>query len=183
MAETTRTVPGMATPEDLLRRLRGLGIETVTHEHSPVFSVEENRGLRGALPGVHCKTLFLKDKKGALWLVVAEETRRLDMGALAGLIGSARLSFARPERVKEHLGVEPGAVTPFALINDSGAGVTVILDERVMAAETANFHPLVNDRTTAIRPADLGRFLEACGHAPRVVDLDRAAAPGPAGGG
>ncbi len=171
---TTRTMPGMATPEDLFRRLAGLGIETVTHEHEPVFTVEHSRELRGELPGVHCKTLFMKDGKGALWLVVAEETRRLDLNLLSRLIGSARLSFARPERVREHLGVEPGAVTPFALANDAAVAVNVVLDARVMAADIANFHPLVNDRTTAIRPADLGRFLEACGHAPRVTDLDGA---------
>lgn len=176
MTQATRTMPGMATPEDLFQRLAELGIETVTHEHAPVFTVEHSRELRGELPGVHCKTLFLKDRKGALWLVVAEETRRLDLNALARLVGSARLSFARPERVREHLGVEPGAVTPFALINDPGAVVNVVLDARVMAADTANFHPLVNDRTTTIGTGGLRRFVAACGHAPRIVDLDRAAA-------
>ena len=167
----TRTVPGMATPDDLFARLAGLGIETTTHAHAPVFTVEENRELRGALPGAHCKTLFFKDKKGALWLCVVEETRRMDTKALAGLLGAARLSFASADRVRGHLGVEPGAVTPFALINDGDAEIGVALDAEVMDAGLANFHPLVNDRTTAIRPADLLRFIEACGHAPRVLDF------------
>lgn len=167
----TRTVPGMATPEDLFARLADLGIETTTHEHDPVFTVGESRDLRGALPGAHCKTLFFKDKKGALWLCVVEETRRMDTRALAGLLGSARLSFASADRVREHLGVEPGAVTPFALINDADAAIGVALDAEVMAADLANFHPLVNDRTTAIRPPDLRRFIGACGHAPAVLDF------------
>lgn len=179
MTAATRTVPGMATPEDLFRRLAELGIETTTHGHEPVFTVEESRGLRGTLPGAHCKTLLLKDKKAALWLVVSDEGRHLDMKALADVIGSARLSFARPDRVREHLGIEPGAVTPFALINDAGAAINVVLDASVVAEGLANFHPLVNDRTTAIRTVDLCRFVEACGHAPRVVDLAGATVAAP----
>ena len=166
----------MATPEDLFARLADLGIGTETHAHRPVFTVEESRDLRGALPGAHCKTLFLKDKKGALFLCVVEETRRLDMRALSDLLGSGRLSFASAERLGAHLGIEPGAVTPFALINDRDAAIVPVLDADVMAAPVANFHPLVNDRTTAIRPDDLVRFIEACGHAPRVVDLGPATA-------
>ena len=173
-----RTVPGKATPEDLFARLEALDIETTTHVHEPVFTVSENRELRGELPGAHCKTLFLKDAKGALWLVVVEEGRRLDMKRLATVIGSARLSFARPERVREHLGIEPGAVTPFSLINDCGAEIAIVLDSEAMASDVANFHPLVNDRTTAIRPVDLLRFLEACGRSPQVVDLGPATAAG-----
>ena len=171
-----RSVPGKATPEDLFARLEALGIVTTTHAHRPVVTVSDNRELRGDLPGAHCKTLFLKDAKDALWLVVVEENRRLDMKRLAIEIGSARLSFARPERVREHLGVEPGAVTPFSLIN--GARIAVVLDAEVMAADVANFHPLVNDRTTAIRPPDLLRFIEDCGRSPRVVDLEPATAAG-----
>jgi len=108
---------------------------------------------------------------------VVEESRRLDIKALAGLIGAARLSFASADRVKEHLGGEPGAVTPFALINDAHAAINGVLDAEVTASDLANFHPLVNDRTTAIRPDDLRRFIEACGHAPQVVDLAAATQP------
>ncbi len=172
----TRTLPGTATPEELFARLATLGIATETHSHRPVFTVDESRDLRGSLPGAHCKTLFLRDKKGAMFLCVVEETRRLDMRALSDLLGSGRFSFASPERLGAHLGIEPGAVTPFALINDRTAAIVPILDTDVMAAPLANFHPLVNDRTTAIRPADLVRFIEACGHAPRIVDLGPATA-------
>lgn len=171
MSEATKTMPGMATPEDLFARLDSLGIATETHCHRPVFTVAESRDLRGALPGIHCKTLFFKDKKSKLWLCVVEESKRMDIRALSDLLGSARLSFARPERVNAHLGIEPGAVTPFALINDTEKNINVALDADIMAAELANFHPLVNDRTTAIRPADLVRFIEDCGHRPKVVDL------------
>ena len=161
--------------EELFRRLDALGIETETRTHPPVFTVEESRALRGDLPGAHCKSLFLKDKKGALWLVVALEDRRIDLKALAGLIGAARLSFASPERLAAHLGVAPGSVTPFALINDGPIAVRVVIDAGIAAAARAHFHPLRNDATTAIAPADLLRFIRALGHDPAVVDLGAAA--------
>ena len=151
--------------------LEGLGIETTTHRHRPVFTVEESRDLRGKLPGVHCKSLFMKDKKGVLWLAVVLEDRRLDLKALGGLIGSARLSFASPDRLMEYLGVAPGSVTPFALINDRECRVRLVLDSEIVTAEIANFHPLSNDATTAIQPGDLMRFIAQCGHRPRIVDL------------
>jgi Ala-tRNA(Pro) deacylase len=166
-----------ATPDDLFARLEALGIATRTWDHRPVFTVEESRDLRGAIPGVHCKSLFLKDKKEQRWLVVAVEDRRLDLKALAPLIGAARLSFASPERLKAELGVEPGSVTPFALINAAPGALAVVLDAAMVAAELANFHPLVNHRTTSIRPGDLVRFIADCGHRPAVVDLSPASSP------
>jgi Ala-tRNA(Pro) deacylase len=171
------SAPRPATPEELLAFLARLGIETTTHEHAPVFTVVEAGRLRGALPGAHCKSLFLRDKKGAAFLVVCLEDRRLDMKALAGLLGAGRLSFASPERLMARLGVVPGAVTPFAALNDrpaEGVRVAVVLDAEMMAADIVNYHPLVNSRTTAIRPADLLRFLAATGHAPRILDLEPA---------
>ena len=155
----------------LFTMLEGLGIETTTHRHRPVFTVEESRDLRGKLSGVHCKSLFMKDKKDVLWLAVVLEDRRLDLKALGGLVGSARLSFASPDRLMEYLGVAPGSVTPFALINDRECRVRLVLDSEIVAAEIANFHPLSNDATTAIRPGDLMRFIAQCGHRPRIVDL------------
>mgnify|MGYP001317134119 CR=1 FL=1 len=176
MKEPTKTMPGMATPDDLFARLKALDIETETHSHPPVYSVEESRCLRGDLPGTHCKTLLFNDKKAALWLCVVEESRRLNIRALSDALGAARLSFARPEIVEKYLGIEPGAVTPFALINDTDAVINVALDSDVMAAEIAYFHPLINDRTTAIAPADLRRFIEAGGHRPVTVDMGPASA-------
>jgi Ala-tRNA(Pro) deacylase len=160
--------------ERLFAMFDALGITVATHAHAPVFTVEENRGARGALPGAHCKSLFLRDKKGAEWLVVAREDRALDMKALASVIGAARLSFGSPRRLGERLGVMPGAVSPLALINDTAAAVRVVLDAEIMAADVANFHPLTNDATIAIAPADLARFIAECGHDPRVIDLTAA---------
>ena len=176
MKAATRTMPSTATPDDLFKRLQELGIVTETHDHPPVFTIEESRALRGAMPGAHCKTLYFKDKKGVLWLCVVEESRRMNIRALSNLIGSARLSFAQPDRVKSDLGVEPGAVTPFALINDAHNNIRTVIDADVMAADTAHFHPLVNDRTTAIAPGDLLKFLRAGGHDPRVLDFSAATA-------
>lgn len=182
MTETHRTetmspAATAARRKMLFQRLQELGIATETQTHPPVFTVEESRELRGDLPGAHCKSLFLKDKKAVLWLVVALEDRRIDLKALAGLIGAARLSFASPQRLAAHLGVVPGAVTPFALINDQPNAVRVVIDSGIMNSARAHFHPLSNDATTAIAPADLLRFIGALGHDPAVVDLG-AAAPG-----
>lgn len=175
---TCDPVPPPATPEQLFARLASLGIVTRTHEHRPVFTVDESRDLRGSIPGIHCKSLYLRDKKEVAWLVVAGEERRLDMKALAALIGSARLSFGSPPRLLAHLGVEPGSVTPFALMNAAAGSIKVVLDAAVMAAEVANFHPLTNRMTTSIAPADLVRFIRASGHEPATVDLDPAAPTG-----
>ena len=159
------------TPEDLSARFRELGIETTTYSHPPLFTVEESRRLRGDLPGGHCKSLFFKDKKERYWLVVTLEHRPIDIKDLERRIGAARLSFARPERLMEVLGVKPGAVTPFALINDAALQVSVVLDKAMLALAPLNYHPLHNEATTAIAPEDLLRFIAACGHQPSVVDL------------
>jgi len=159
------------TPEALLERLEALGIRAQTHTHPPLRTVEESRRLRGDLPGAHCKNLFLKDKKGALWLVVTLEHRQLDMTRLARRIGAARLSFGRAELLMEVLGVEPGAVSPFALVNDGERRVRVVLDAEMMRMPLLNFHPLVNTRTTSLSAEDLTRFIAACGHEPMLLDL------------
>jgi Ala-tRNA(Pro) deacylase len=159
------------TPEQLLARLAELGIACRTVSHPPVFTVEESKSLRGVLPGGHVKNLFLRDKKGAMWLVVAEEDRRIDLKALAARIGAGKVSFASPERLMRHLGVQPGSVTPFGLINDHGAEVRVVIDAGLLAHDPVNVHPLVNDQTTAIAPQDLLRFIASCGHRPEIIDL------------
>ncbi|MEX2643271.1 MAG: prolyl-tRNA synthetase associated domain-containing protein [Acetobacterales bacterium] len=161
-----------ATPADLFARLDALGIAHRTVEHPPLFTVEESKALRGPLPGGHCKNLFLKDRKGELWLVVCLEHRRLDMRGLSEAIGSARLSFGKPELMQEVLGVTPGSVTPFALINDSAQRVRVVLDAAMLRLDPLNYHPLVNTATTAIASAGLLAFIRECGHDPAVVDLD-----------
>lgn len=155
----------------LYRRFAELGIETVTVEHAPVFTVEEAKRLRGALPGGHCKSLFLRNKKGLMWLVVALEDRSIDLKALGERIGAGRVSFGSPERLMRHFGVIAGAVTPFAVINDRERLVKVVLDAAMLRQLPLNYHPLRNDRTTAIAPQDLVRFLEAEGHPPQILDL------------
>ena len=162
-----------ATPDELFARLRALGIATTTYDHPPLFTVEESKRLRGRLPGGHCKSLFLKDQAGQLWLVVTLEDRALDLKALRRQLGARKtLSFGSPDLLMEALGVTPGAVTPFGVMNDATGRVQVVLDERMLEHDPLNYHPLTNDQTTAIAPKDLLAFLEACGHEPRLLDLD-----------
>ncbi len=159
------------TPEALLARLAALGIAVTTHQHPAVFTVEESRRLRGELPGGHCKSLFLKDKKGRRFLVVALEESVVALKHLHELLGSGRLSFASAELLWQVLGVRPGSVTPFALVNDTKISVSVFLEERMMAHDILNFHPLINTQTTAIRSADLVTFIGDCGHRPQPIAL------------
>jgi Ala-tRNA(Pro) deacylase len=161
-------------PEELFARFDALGIGYKTYTHPPVFTVAEAAALRGELPGGHCKSLFLKDKKAGLWLVVALEERRIDLKRLADALGAPRFSFGNADLLYEVLGVRPGSVTPFALINDRDHRVRVVLDKAMLAHDPLNYHPLENHRTTAIAPADLLRFIASCGHTPRIVDLDAA---------
>ncbi len=166
-----------ATPDELFQRLDALGIRHVTHRHPPLHTVAESVMLRGTLPGGHCKSLFLKDRKGGLWLVVVLEDRRLDLNALSARLGAPRFSFGSAALMEEVLGVTPGSVTPFALVNDRAHRVAVVLDADMLERDPLNYHPLVNTATTAIAPADLLRFISACGHEPRIValaDIDRA---------
>ena len=150
--------------KNLFRRFEQLGIAHKTHSHPAVFTVEEARQHCAYLPGVHCKNLFFKDKKGALWLAVLLDEREVKIKTLQKAMDAARLSFGKPELLMEVLGVIPGAVTPFGLINDSEKRVGVFLDADMMDADLVNFHPLRNDATTAITPADLRRFIADCGH-------------------
>jgi Ala-tRNA(Pro) deacylase len=151
--------------------LNKLGIKVAVHEHPPLRTVQQSKELRGDLPGGHCKNLFLRDHKKRNFLVVTLEDRPIDLAALAGKIGSGRLSFATSDRLMEFLGVEPGAVTPFALINDATQAVNVALDAGMLKLSPLNYHPLVNTMTAAIAPADLLKFIRACGHQPAIVDL------------
>jgi Ala-tRNA(Pro) deacylase len=161
-----------ATPEQLLAHLARLGIAAKTHHHPPVFTVAEAQALRGSLPGGHCKSLFLRDRDGGFWLAVLQEDRRVSVNALARALAAPRVSFASPEELMQHLGVIPGAVTPFGLINDIDRRVTPVLDAAMLRDHALlNFHPLDNTMTTAVTPNDLQRFIAACGHTPRLVEL------------
>ena len=157
------------TPDELFAFLDKLGIETVTFEHPPLFSVEESRRLRGKIAGGHTKNLFLKDKKECVFLVVAEEDSEIDMKSLHKRIGSARLSFGRPELLRELLGVAPGSVTPFAVINDPDCRVSVVIDEGLLRHARLNFHPLENTATSTISREDFLAFLRHTGHEPSIL--------------
>ncbi len=160
-----------ATRADLFAFLDSLGIVHSTVDHPPAFTVEDAKVLRGQIPGGHTKNLFLKDKKGRLFLVVALEDTAVNLKTLHKKIGAARLSFGKPSLLEEVLGVKPGSVTPFALINDRDHRVRVVLDARMMATDPLNFHPLENTATTTISNTDFRRFLEATGHESQIVDL------------
>jgi len=163
-----------ATPDTLYARLDALGIAYARHDHPPLFTVEDSKALRGDLPGGHCKNLFLRDRKGAMWLVVCLEDRRIDLKALGAMLDGARLSFGSADRLQRVLGIVPGAVSPFALINDTEVSVQVVLDRAMLEQRPLNYHPLVNTTTIAVAPEDLVRFIEACGHRPTILDLDPA---------
>jgi len=158
-----------AAPDDLFAYLDTLGIAHKTVTHPAVFTVDEARDLRGAIAGGHTKNLFLRDKKGTAFLVVALENAVIELKSLHRLLGATgRFSFGSAELMRELLGVEPGSVTPFAAINDTAGRVTVVLDAAMMAHEVLNFHPLMNTGTTTISRAGLLEFLEATGHRPRI---------------
>ena len=161
-----------AGPDALFARLRELGIQTQTLQHDPVFTVEQAKRLRGELPGGHTKNLFLRNKKGRMWLVVCLEDREIDLKALGEQLNSGRLSFGSADRLMTYLGVVPGAVTPFAAINDTQGQVRVMLERGMLEShDRLNFHPLDNAMTTGIAPGDLVAFLQAVDHAPGTLDL------------
>jgi len=163
-----------ATPEDLFAFLETLGIETTTVTHPPVFTVDESAALRSDMPGGHTKNLFLKDKKGRLFLVTCDEGRTVNLKALEKSIGAARVSFGKPDLMMETLGITPGSVTAFCLMNDRGPAprVTFAIDASLLAHEVIHCHPLHNEATTAISPQDLMRFVDACGHDAIQIDFD-----------
>lgn len=161
-----------ASPEALWAYLDGLGIAHTTHRHAPVFTVEEAQRLKGDLPGAHTKNLFLRDKKGTMWLLVARFDQDVDLHVVAPQVGArGRLSFGSAERLMRYLGVVPGSVTPFAVINDHGGAVSVALDAGLGSQDVWNAHPLDNAMTTAVGRDDVLRFLHAAGHPPVWVEL------------
>jgi Ala-tRNA(Pro) deacylase len=158
--------------EKLFARLDALGIAHATHWHRPVFTVEESRDLKSTLPGGHTKNLFLKDKKGALFLFCAIADTAIDLSAASRAIGAGRFSFGAADLMHAHLGVAPGSVTLFALINDIDCRVRLLLDEALFARDPVNFHPLRNDATTAIAASDMLKFARALGHEPIRLAFD-----------
>jgi Ala-tRNA(Pro) deacylase len=161
-----------ASPDDLFAFLDQLGIAHATVTHPPLFTVEQSQALRGAIAGGHTKNLFVKDKKDKVFLLVAPEDAVLELKSLHRLVGaSGRFSFASADLMRELLGVEPGSVTPFGVINDKERRVNVVLDRAMMTNDILNYHPLVNTMTTSIASAGLIKFLQATGHEPRIEAL------------
>jgi Ala-tRNA(Pro) deacylase len=159
----------VATPDDLFAFLDSLGIVHKTVTHAPLFTVEQSQTLRGSILGGHTKNLFLKDKKDTVFLVVAPEEGRVDLKTLHHKLGASRFSFGSASLLEELLGVSPGAVTAFGVINDKAQRVNVVIDAGLMEHTVINCHPLVNTMTTSIGRDDLVKFLEATGHSPRIA--------------
>lgn len=161
------------TEAPLLARLDVLKIAVEIHRHPPLHTVEESRALRGVMPGGHIKNLFLRDKKRRQWLVTVLEDATVDLKALRHSLGaSGNLSFGSAELLHASLGVAPGSVTPFAVMNDGAGVVTMVLDRALLAHDPINAHPLHNGATAAIARDDLLRFLAECGHPPELIDID-----------
>ena len=160
-----------ATRAELLAFIDGLGIATKTYEHAAVYTVAESLAIEKTMPGGHTKNLFLKDKKDRLFLVVALHDAAIDMKTLHKTLDCDRLSFGKAELMEAVLGVKPGSVTPFSVVNDKTGQVTVVLDAPMMDQPLLNYHPLENTATTAIARDDLLRFIRATGHEPRIVKV------------
>ena len=167
----TMTEHAHYTPEKLLKALDDLGLNTSTMHHEAVFRVGEGEGIKDQLPGAHTKNLFLKDDKGQLWLISAEQHTQINLKVLPKAIGSGRLSFGSPERLYDALGVTPGSVTALALINDPEHKVIFLLDRVLADADIVNFHPLTNTATTALSQGDFRAFLRSLNRDLRVVDF------------
>ncbi len=166
-----------ASRQDLFSLLDRLGVAHKTYDHPPVFTVEESAGIKDRLPGGHSKNLFLKDRRGGLWLVSALDETKINLNALAKALEAQRFSFGPGELMVEALGVHPGSVTVFALINDTLNRVSLVLDQALLAHDPVNFHPLGNDATTAIAPDGLLKFLAHTGHPPRLATFDAEGLP------
>jgi len=162
-------------PEDLLARLDDMEISYRLHHHDAVFTVAEGLAMERNMPGIHCRNLFLRDKKKTMFLVSAANETKIDLKKLERLIGSDRLSFGSPERLWTHLGVRPGSVCPYAIANDGPRVVSMILDAHMMQGDIVNFHPLINTMTIGVAPDDLVKFIRTTGHEPRIIDLSPAA--------
>lgn len=175
-----------ATRAQLFAFLDDLGIKHQTLDHRPIFTVEEGEDIKTTLPGGHTKNLFLKDKKGALLLISALSSTQIKLNQLHKALGCARLSFGRSELMEEVLGVSPGSVTAFALINDranteigQNPRVRFIVDQALLAHDIVNFHPLKNDATTAISTPDFHRFIAATGRTIETVGFTPLTSAGP----
>jgi Ala-tRNA(Pro) deacylase len=161
----------LRTKNELLAFLDGIGVSYASYDHPAVFRVGEGEDIKAAMPGVHTKNLFLKDAKDQLWLISAEGRAQIDLKRLHHVIGSARLSFGSAALMEETLGVTPGSVTAFGLVNDTTRRVRFVLDRTLAEADIVNFHPLTNTATAGVTGEGFRAFLAAVGVEPMVVDF------------
>lgn len=159
---------------DLIHYLDGLGIEYAVFDHDPIFTVEEGAHLKADIPGVHCRNLFMRDKKKNNYLLTLANETEVDLKKLSDVLSIGRLSFGSAERLWEHLGIRPGSVNPFCIMNDPDNDVTFFLDASMMAADIVNYHPMDNAKTIGLSSADLIKFIESLGHNYTIVDLSPA---------
>jgi Ala-tRNA(Pro) deacylase len=160
-----------ANPDALLKILQEIGVSYQIYNHEPIFTVEQGAPLKVKIPGVHCRNLFVRDKKDRMFLIVAANETMVDLKGLAGILGAGRLSFGSPDRLMQYLGITPGSVCPFCAINDKDHKVEIILDSAMMRAETVCYHPLDNAQTISLTPPDLLKFFAYTGHDPKILDL------------
>lgn len=163
------------SPEGLMEYLKAMGIEFALHHHKAVFTVAESDEVDSKIPGTHCRNLFLRDNKKKNFLVVLQNSTEVDIKKLPSVIGSDRLSFGSADRLWEYLGVRPGSVCPYSIINDKDRNVKICLDKSMMETDIVNYHPLLNTMTVSVKPADLIRFIESTGHEAHIIDLSPAA--------
>lgn len=169
---TDQDLTALPTSSDqVLARLAELGIAQETITHPPVFTVEEAKSVRALTSGAHVKNLFLRNKKGGMWLVTLMEDKRVDLKALGEVLNAGKLSFGSPARLQEFLGVYPGSVTALAIINDTEGQVAFVMDQDLMDYETVNVHPLRNDMTTNVATKDLLAFAKAENHMPAIIQI------------
>ena len=159
------------TRTELFERLQAMAIATTTIDHGAVFTVAESSAVEASMPGAHTKNLFIKDDRGALFLIVAKTSTKVDLKQTAKTLGAGRFTFGKPEVLMEALGVSPGSVTAFAIANDSTKRVTLVIDVELMTHDSLNCHPLENTATTNIARVDLLRFIRATGHEPKIIIL------------
>ena len=162
------------SPEQLMEKFDNLGISYELHHHKAVYTVAESESVDAKIAGTHCRNLFLRDKKKKNYLLVLPVTGDVDMKKLPDALGSNRLSFGSSDRLWEYLGVRPGSVCPFSIVNDTENQVQICLEKSMREADIVNYHPLLNTMTASIKPSDLIKFIEDCGHEAHIVDLSEA---------
>lgn len=162
----------MLNPEESLFALfDNLGLRYKVEVHEPTFTVAESRDIKSQMSGMATKNLFLKDKRGDFALISAAADTVIRLNKLHPHLGMARLSFGAPEWMDKLLGVTPGSVTAFALMNDENKQVRFVLDKKLDEASNLCFHPLRNDMTVVIDRTSFQTFLEAIDRKAEIFDF------------